>query len=245
MDLVRMIKLQLRSTIKNPIMPIIYFLIPTVLTLSIGYLTQDSFGSNMSSYEYYSIGMTIFTYIASGISSAYCFIDKPMISGNFRLIFTPSKTINIYLSQILSGTIFCSLGVGFSMILYKLLFNIDYNGNFILIFLAYATMIFMSNALGILICTMFKSVVAVNLVFNVIQTVLCILGGAFFSMEALGEVPAAIAKISPVKWLMDGILNSLYDNNITIISIIIVVNFIIGIALIFACKFTFKTEKYI
>lgn len=69
--------------------------------------------------------------------------------------------------------------------------------------------------------------------------------GAFFSLEILGEVPAMISKISPVKWFMDGLLNSMYDNNNFILFVAIGINIIVAIMLIGLTYKTFKIEKYL
>lgn len=245
MDMINMIKFQLKLMVKTPIIIIFLFFCPVILTASIGYLSQNSFGSEMSSYTYYSISMMIFVYIAAGIISSFNFIDKPIKDGNFRLIFTPASTSSIYISQILSTTMFSSVGCAFSMIIFSTLFNVDYNGSGMIILLAFIALSFMSSALGVFLCTLFDDAVTINVIFNIVQTILCALGGAFFSIEALGKIPAAIAKISPVKWLMDGILNSMYDNSTTLLYITVLINILLGIIIIMLCKTTFKTEKYI
>ena len=60
MNIVNMIKFQLKLMCKTPIMFMMFFVYPVLLTAIIGYLTQSSFGGGVSSYEYYSIGMMIF-----------------------------------------------------------------------------------------------------------------------------------------------------------------------------------------
>lgn len=245
MNLLNMVKFEFKLMCKTPVMILSYFIYPVLLTLIIGYLSQNSFGSEISSYEYYSIGMMIFIYMGAGLSSAYNFIDKPIKEGNLRIIFAPIKTMSIYLSQIICGTIFCAIGIIFTMLVFNSLFRINYNGNEITIFLSFVTLAFMSNSICIFLCTIIDDVGPINIIFNMIQSVFCILGGAFFSIESLGKIPAILAKLSPVKWLMDGILNSMYDNNNLLIFIIIAVNIVLGMIFIGFCKVTFKTEKYL
>ena len=201
MNIVNMIKFQLKLMCKTPIMFMMFFVYPVLLTAIIGYLTQSSFGGGVSSYEYYSIGI--------------------------------------------SGTIYSSVAIAITMLIFSLLFGVNYNGNGILICVSFVILSFMSNSLGMLLCATINNIGAVNMVFNIVQTVLCILGGAFFSLEALGEIPAMISKISPVKWLMDGLLNSMYDNNNFILFVIIGINIIIAVMLIGLTSKTFKTEKYL
>lgn len=245
MDILKMIKFQIKLMIKTPIIVIYFFVCPVLLAGIIGYLTEGSFGAEMSSYEFYSISMMAFIYIGSGIVSSFNFIEKTVKAGNFRLIFTPASTSSIYSSQVISTTILAGASTIVSMLVFSGIFNVNYNGSGLYIFMAFTTLAFLSSGIGIFLCTIFEDAGIINLVFNVIQTIFCALGGAFFSIEALGEIPALIAKISPVKWLMDGILYSMYDNSSTLLYIIVVLNIILGILILGICKITFKTEKYI
>lgn len=245
MNLLNMVKFQLKLMIKTPVMILTYFIYPVLLTAIIGYLTQNNFGGEVTSYQYYSISMMIFIFSGAGLASVYNFIDKPIKEGNLRLIFTPISNIGIYLSQIITGTIFSGVGAGVSMILFKVLFSINYNGNEFIIFLSFVALSLMSNALGILLCTILDDVGPINMIFNMLQVFLCVLGGAFISLESLGEFPAALSKISPVKWLMDGLLNSIYDNNNFLLFVTIGVNIVLAMMFIGICTRTFKTEKYL
>lgn len=245
MNIVNMIKFQLKLICKTPVMFMMYFVYPILLTAIIGYLTQSNFGGGISSYEYYSIGMMIFIFTSSGLISSYNFLDDNIKQGNVRTMFAPIKKLGIYLSQIISGTTYSSVAIVVTMLIFNLLFGVNYNGNGILICISFIILCFMSNALGMFLCTTINHVGMVNVVFNLVQVVLCVLGGAFFSLEVLGEVPAMISKISPVKWFMDGILNSMYDNNNFILFVAIGINIIVAIMLIGLTYKTFKIEKYL
>lgn len=245
MNIVNMIKFQLKLICKTPVMFMMYFVYPILLTAIIGYLTQSNFGGGISSYEYYSIGMMIFIFTSSGLISSYNFLDDNIKQGNVRTMFAPIKKLGIYLSQIISGTTYSSVAIVVTMLIFNLLFGVNYNGNGILICISFIILCFMSNALGMFLCTTINHVGMVNVVFNFVQVVLCVLGGAFFSLEILGEVPAMISKISPVKWFMDGLLNSMYDNNNFILFVAIGINIIVTIMLIGLTYKTFKIEKYL
>ena len=245
MNIVNMIKFQLKLICKTPVMFMMYFVYPVLLTAIIGYLTQSSFGGGVSSYEYYSIGMMIFIFTSSGLISSYNFLDDNIKQGNVRTMFAPIKKVGVYLSQIISGTLYSSVAIVVTMIIFNLLFGVNYKGNGILICISFITLCFMSNALGMFLCTTINHVGMVNVVFNIVQVVLCVLGGAFFSLEVLGEVPAMISKISPVKWFMDGLLNSIYDNNNFILFLAIGFNIIAAIILIGLTSKTFKIERYL
>lgn len=245
MNMINMIKFQLKLMFKNPEMFMMFFIYPPVLTAIIGYLTQGSYSGGITSYEYYSIGMMIFIFTSAGLLSSYNFLDNNVKAGNIRTIYTPIKNLGIYTSQIISGTIYSSVAVGATMIIFNFLFKVDYNGNGFLIYISFIILSFISNALGMFLCTIINNIGVVGIVFNIVQTVLCLLGGAFVSLESLGEIPAMISKISPVKWFMDGVLNSIYDNNNLILYIAIAINIALGVILIGVTSKTFKTEKYL
>lgn len=245
MNLLNKIAFELKLMFKTPVIVFTFFAYPVLLTLIIGYLSQNSFGSEISSYQYYSIGMMIFIYAGAGLSSVYNFMDKPTKDGNLRVIYTPVKTSSIYLSQIISGTIFAAMGILFSMVIFKVFFKVNYNGSEFIVFIGFITLAFLSNALGMFLATVINNLMAINMIFNMIQAIFCVLGGAFFSIESLGKLPAFLAKLSPVKWIIDGILNSMYDNNNTLLFIIIAVNILLSVILICICKKTFKSEKYL
>ncbi|MGL4106833.1 ABC transporter permease [Clostridium sp. LP20] len=245
MNMVNMIKFQLKLIWKAKEMFMMFFIYPIVLTGIIGYLTQSTFSGGLSSYEYYSVGMMIFIFTSSGLISSFNFLDNHKKSGNLRTMYTPIRNLGIYLSQIISGTIYSSVAIAFAMITFSLLFGVNYNGNGILIYISFLILSFMSNALGMFLCTVIKNIGVINIVFNIVESVLCVLGGAFFSLEALGGVPAMLSKISPVKWLMDGLLNSMYDDNNTILFVTIGITIIISIVLLGLTSKTFKIEKYL
>lgn len=245
MNLINKIKFELKVMIKSPTEIYTYFIFPIILTLLVGYLTKDSFGSEISSYEYYSFNMMIFVYIGAGNASLYNFINKPVKQGNFRVIFTPIKTIYMYLSQILAGTIFCAIGIAFTILVFKIFFNINYRGNEFSIFALFTSIAFVANAVGIFLATIIDNVDTTNIIITIGQGILCVLGGAFFSLEALGKIPTAISKLSLVKYWRDGIFNIMYDNSYFIISISILINVALGIMFIIFCKYTFNTEKYV
>lgn len=245
MNIINMIKFQLKLICKTPVMFMMYFVYPVLLTGIIGYLTQSNFGGGVSSYEYYSIGMMIFIFSSAGLISAYNFLDDNVRQGNVRTLFAPIDKVGIYLSQIISGTIYSAFAIVETMLIFNLLFKVSYNGNSILICSSFIILAFMSNTLGMFLCTVINNVGIVNAVFNIVQVVFCVLGGAFFSLEILGEVPAMLSNISPVKWFMDGLLNSMYDNNNFILFVAIGINSLIGIILIGVTYKTFNLEKYL
>jgi ABC-type multidrug transport system permease subunit len=126
-----------------------FLLLPTILTAMIGYLTHDNFSKQISSYEYNSIGVMIFMYSGIGVISAFNFIEKDIKQGNIRLIFTPVRTIWIHLSHMISGMLFGTITIAINMMIFKVLFNVNYNDNAVIIFLSFCAIAYISSAIGI------------------------------------------------------------------------------------------------
>ncbi|MGL5417793.1 MAG: ABC transporter permease [Clostridium sp.] len=240
-----MIKMQLNSLFKNKIMIINFVLYPSILTFIIGYLAEGYFKSGITSYEYYSNSMMIFLFMGAGLLSIYNFGDKDVIDGNMRAIYMPIGKEKIYISEVISSSIFSSISIILNILIFKYLFNINYGGNELIIILSFITLAFLSNALGMFLLSLVKEVGICNGIFNLVQAILCVLGGAFISLEGFGDFISSLSKLSPIKYLIEGILNSIYDGNAETLKMIIVVNIIIGIILLIITKWTFKVEKYL
>ncbi|MGL4762224.1 MAG: ABC transporter permease [Sarcina sp.] len=240
-----MIKHQLKILFKNPILIMNFWGYPVILTLIIGYLTKSFYGDGITSYEYYSNSMLIFLFMGAGLITIYNFIDSNLVDGNFRAVYAPISRSTIYISQIISSTIFAVIGIIINVLIFKFLVGITYNGSEFFVILSLGTLAFLSTTIATLLCAFINNIGAINGVFNLVQAGFCLLGGAFFSMEALGGIPAAISNISPVKYIIDGILLSIYDNNHSMILIISLVNIVLAIVVIFVTKKKFKVESYI
>ena len=240
-----MIKHQLKMLFKNPILIMNFWGYPVILTLIIGYLTKSFYGDGISSYEYYSNSMLIFMFMGAGLITIYNFIESNLVDGNFRAIYAPISKSTIYLSQIISSTIFAIVGIILNILIFKFLVGVTYNGTEFLIVLSLGTLSFLSTSIATLLCAFINNIGAINGIFNMIQSAFCVLGGAFFSMEALGGVPAMISKLSPVKYIIDGMYLSIYDNSHSMILLISVVNVVLAITVILVTRKKFKVESYI
>lgn len=240
-----MIKHQLKTLFKNPILIMNFYGYPVILTLIIGYLTQSFYGEGISSYEYYSNSMLIFMFMGAGLITVYNFIDTSLVNGNFRAMYAPIDTSVIYISQVISSTIFSMIGIILNILIFRFLVGVNYNGSEFLIILVLTTLAFLSATIATLLCSVKANIGTINGVFNLIQALLCFLGGAFFSMEALGGLPAMISKVSPVKYIIDGIFLSIYDNSHMMLVIISVVNIVLALIVLVITKKKFRVESYI
>lgn len=240
-----MIKMQLNALFKNKIMIINFVMYPSLLTFIIGYLAESYFNAGITSYEYYSNSMMIFLFMGAGLLGIYNLGDADKVDGNLRAMYMPVPKSYIYISQIISSTIFASVSIVLNILIFKYLFKIQYAGNELIIILSFITLAFLSNTLGMFLLSLVKEIGICNGIFNLIQAILCTLGGAFISLEGFGEILSFLTKLSPVKYLIEGILNSIYDNSTDMLWIIIMINILLGLAFLVITKKTFKVEKYL
>ncbi|MGL5616802.1 MAG: ABC transporter permease [Sarcina sp.] len=240
-----MITLQLKQLLKNKVMIMTFLIYPSLLTFIIGYLAESTFMSGISSYDYYSNSMMIFIFMGAGLIALYNLGETKVVDGHFRAMYSPIPSSYIYLSQIISSTIFSTLSIIINILIFKFLFKINYSGNEFIIILGFITLAFLSNALAMFLYSFIKDIGVCNGIFNLIQVILCTLGGAFISLEGFGKIASFLSKLSPIKYLIDGILQSIYDDNRMILFTIIIVNFLIALIIIAITKRTFKIEKYL
>lgn len=240
-----MTSLAVRQIMKMPIMYLCFFIYPVLLPAIIGYLTHYNFSGGITSYEYYSHGLLLALFMVSGLCGTYNFVEDSQRPGYMRFIYAPVSKVCIYFSQILASSFFGITGMGCSMLIFKYVLHVNYNGCELLIFAAISALIFCSNAFAVFLCTILAHSGIIDMIFNLIMAVFGILGGAFFPFESLGPVQAALAKVSPIKWLLDGILNCIYDNSTRLLLVSVTVLLLVGTAFAVLCRFTFRTEKCI
>lgn len=245
MEIKYLLRSQLKKTVKKTNLLIQFLVLPILLILIIGYLTKNNFTENITSYQYYSIPVMLFMYIGYGINSSFAFVDRYNRRGNFRLLYVPINPVYIYISHIISGTISGMVTALINLILIKYLFRMNYGKNFILILLTFTTIILVSNAIGIILSLVIDNAIVIEEIFTVSQLILCFMGGCFFELESIANLPRVVAYISPVKWVLKGINDIIYLGQNGILIITNIANIIILVLLVFLCVKSYKVEKYL
>lgn len=198
MEFKYLISIQLKKIIYNKNILMQFFCLPLLLILIIGYLTSNDFSQTITSYQFYSTAVMLFMYVGYGINSSFAFIDRYNKCGNMRLLFVPLRIQWIYLSHIVSETVFGGITAVINLILIQLLFGVSYS-NLLLISITYIAIILLSNSVGILLSLIIDDAIIIEEIFTIAQVVLCIMGGCFFSIESIANVPSFVTYISPIK----------------------------------------------
>ncbi|MBE6046839.1 MAG: ABC transporter permease [Clostridium sp.] len=245
MIVLNFLKFQLRLLFKNRNYMLQLMVLPLVLLVIIGYINKDGFTCEFTSYQYYFIGVLIFIYSGIGTNISFNFIDKDNKSGNLRTIFAPVNNKMIYISHIFSALSFAFITLLVNLITFKFIFEVDFSESALMIFLVLLSVVFVSSSIGILFSLIIDDAVIIEEIFTVFQLLFCFIGGCFFSIESIANIPQFIIYLSPIKYVMDGLLQSMYENSNTLSFIIIFINVIIGSILIKVSSLFFKEENYV
>lgn len=246
MNLLRMFKMDFMNTAKNPTLFLCNTVFPLVIILIMGFITKASYGSKVTSYDYYGVTMTIFFAFEIATTEANTFMEKKVKPGNVRLIYSPTHTSNIFLSKILACSAFAGICYTILMVVEDKVFNIKLGGeNFIYVLILVLLFIFFMCSFGAFMCCIFKSEEAANKIMFPLLVVFGIFGGMFFPIDSLGNAVQKLSYVSPLKWINDCILKIIYDKDFSMF-VPTITAFILGSAiLMLLCKLIFKPEEYI
>ncbi|MGG7057328.1 ABC transporter permease [Clostridium nigeriense] len=132
-----------------------------------------------------------------------------------RIKLSGISTPRYYLSSFIGFFIF-SYGVSLiTYILSKILFNVNYGDNLLIMPLAMIPFLILVNGLGTMMPMIFKDdKVSVTILQNIIIPVLCFLGGGYIAIY--GEMDGIfnlVTKISPLRWFNSSIFRYIYSGD--------------------------------
>lgn len=243
-NLILISKADFKNLIKNPMWIFYGTLFPILLVVILGYLGKDSYGTDVTSYDYYGITLMIYGIITSGMTSANSFMELRIRKPNMRIIYAPVNVNVIYLSKILASFLFSFLCHLFDMVILVLIYNIHIAALPEIIILFALTELF-SVALGIMCCCILKTEAMANQILSIAINLFAVLGGLLFSMDGYGKIIRAVSYISPAKWLVKVTFQMIYDNKLTLFyPTVMLLIVLIGLELL-VCAKTFKKEDCI
>lgn len=82
-------KEDLKNLIKNPMWLFYATLFPILLVVILGFLGKESYGKEVTSFDYYGITLTIYAIFTSGMTSANAFMEITIRKPNMRIIYAP------------------------------------------------------------------------------------------------------------------------------------------------------------
>lgn len=233
------------NIIKKPVMIIYMFIMPIILFYILQGISANEFGKNITSSDYYGVAVLIFFQLGMGTMVANALMENSVKKPNIRVIYSLENKSYIYISKIIS-TLLCNLfSVMFYMIICAKIFKVNFGENAILVYISYIILGLFSMSLGTLLCTILKEENLTNNILGITQSILCLLGGVFFPVEAMGSFISTVSNVSIVKWILDGVYKYIYDGVLINIIIICAIALVIIIIMMILIKYTFKIEDYI
>lgn len=200
---------------KNPMWLFYVFAFPILLVGVMGFFMEGSYGTEITSYDYYGISLMIYGALNAATIGANSFMEERIKAGNMRIIFSPQPDSYLYFSKIIAAFLFTEIAYFIDFGILHYLFGVNIGGMYTGYVLAVLTMaILFSSALGVMCCCILKSENITNQILSTLLTILCLLGGVFFSLDGFGETVRKICLLSPVKWIMNTLFAIIYDRDL-------------------------------
>ncbi|MBC2398675.1 ABC transporter permease [Clostridium tetanomorphum] len=247
MNILNVTKFDLINTIKNPVLLMFNTIYPLVITLLFGFIAKGTYGGEgVTSYDYYGVTIMIFTMLNMSLTTSNAFMEKKIVKGNIRLIYSPTSKSVIFLSKILATFIFGAITSIIILILENSIFKINFGGeNFMYVVLIIVMFTLLMSSIGAFMCCIFKSEEAANKFLSPVNTLLALLGGLLFPVDSLGKTVEKLSYLSPVKWVSECIFKIIYDNDFSMFIPLIIICILGALLFIVLCQITFKPEEYV
>lgn len=162
-------KRDFKNMLFSPMMLLYMTVFPMALVLVLGYLNSGTYGSKVTSYDYY--GISILVYCAFGMScnAANNFMEAHIKASNMRIIFSPVNTSYIYISKILATFSFSAICLFPVVGILNIALNVNFGSKFIYVLILLMLLSLSSSAVGILFCCIFKSEELANKILSIIN----------------------------------------------------------------------------
>lgn len=241
----KMIALDLLNLILNPTWMCFSILFPLLLIVIVGYMTQNLYGSLVTSYDYYGVTLMIYSALYSGTFSANCFMEEKIKKANLRSVYAPIQSWEIPLSKTVATFLYTLFFYTLVAIFTGVLFSINYGEHVFKLWLLFASINFASSNVGVLMCCIFKSEGIANQILSIVTNIVGITAGLLFPTAALGQTFHDVCSALPLSKYMIVIFELIYDSSSpNYISALIWMS-CISLIMIVLTNFFFKGEDYV
>lgn len=246
-EFIVLFKLGMKKRIKDSFLIGYGIVFPLMLIGILGYMSTNYYSGHggITSYYYYSMVTIPFCTLLGAITLIYVAREESLHKCGERFIIAPISRLSIVLSKILPSTIAISIYNLILLIICRVLFRVNYRGEFFKIYFLLISLGFMSSALGTFIGLCSKDFMSIKNIVSTPILIMAILGGSFFPIGSLGKVFETISYISPLTWVNRGIFMLLNDNKINIYMISLFITIILGLVFTLASIKAFKKEAFI
>ena len=220
---------------------------PLFLIAILGYMASNYYSdeNGITSYYYYSMVIIPFCTFLSSITLVYITREESMHKCGERFIIAPISKTAIVLSKIIPSTIAMMFYNLILMLICKYIFRVNYNGNFLQIFIMFSILGLMSCAIGVFIGVSTKDFMQVKNFISTPILIMALLGGTFFPIGSLGKGIEIISYISPLTWINKGIFLMINDHSTNMYFIASCVILALGIIFTFGSIKKFRKEAFL
>ncbi|NYC92382.1 hypothetical protein [Clostridium acetobutylicum] len=96
MNLLKITKRDFINTAKNPTLLLCNTAFALLLIGIFGFITKNSYGNTVTSYDYYGITMIVYFIFMIPLTTSNTFMEKKIKPGNVRLVYSPTHTSIIF-----------------------------------------------------------------------------------------------------------------------------------------------------
>ena len=218
---------------------------PLVLIVILGFLMSGSYGSTVTSYDYYGVALLVFGIFNAATFSANSFMEERIKSPNMRIIHSPVPPSFIPISKILATSVFCTVAYTIVALTLHLALQVNYGAAVWAFFIIMSGSVFFFSTLGVLVCCLLKSEGTTNQILSMLFTLFAVLGGVFFPVDGLGKAISAVSWISPAKWILSSFFRVIYDEDLSMVAPVCGGLVLLSSASVLMCVRLFRPEEYL
>lgn len=242
----QILKQDMLNLFTNPMWIFYTVFFPLLMILILGFLSEGSYGSDLSSYDYYGITMMIYSALNAATLAANSFMEQRIKSPNLRIVFSPVKPMYIYLSKIIATVIFTTVCYTVVGVVLHFMMNVNFGGEkAIFLWILMIAVEFFASCLSVMVCCIVKSEEITNTIVSNLITLLAVVGGLFFPVNGMGKVIEVVSDFTPVKWISTSLFQIVYDNNMMSFLPTLGMLLVLGVICIFVSHKAFRMEEYL
>lgn len=246
MNFFKIVKQDFINILHNPALVISNTALPLILIGVLGFVTNGTFGSDITSYDYYSVNMLILTAALVAITASNAFMEEKVIRGNVRIHYAPVSKEEIYCSKAVSTYLFTAVCYGFLVPFCQYALGLNMGGNRFLGFVLLLNIFsFFGSCFGVMFCSLFKSEEQTNSIMQIPIFLSIFLGGILFHINRFGTAVNLLSYLSPVKWIADCSDQIIYDADFHLLLPVILGLILLSLLCLAICHLLFKPEEYV
>lgn len=189
--------------------------------------------------------MLVYGMLNGAMTASNGFMERDIKRPNLRILFSPAGSFPLYFSKTLSSFLFDFLLHAVLIAVLFPLFGVSFGSRPLYFFLLMMPVEFASASLGTFFCCVLHTEEAASTLLSLVVSLLCVLGGTFFSLDGMGPAFALLTRLSPAKWINDAFFALSCDNSLHLFWLVFWGTVALSILLTAGCCAFFRTEDYL